>query len=225
MEVRHTHFLLVIHTFFRHYYCIFTPFILKTDKFMNQLLKATIVLILMVISSVELQAQYMNLGGQATKVKTNEHRWFVGGMLGGSFSSYGGSFEIAPIVGYKVTPEFAVGTRLTYIYSSYKSQYSSTRYNLNDYGASLFARYQFYKYFFGQAEYEALSLEMPPFAVLPNESTRILLNSLFVGGGIIQPLGGRGFATVAILFNLLENEYSNYVYSNPIIRVGFGVGL
>ncbi|MDP2721201.1 MAG: hypothetical protein Q8O72_00475 [Bacteroidales bacterium] len=189
---------------------------------MNQLLKATIVLILMVISSVELQAQYMNLGGQATKVKTNEHRWFVGGMLGGSFSSYGGSFEIAPIVGYKVTPEFAVGTRLTYIYSSYKSQYSSTRYNLNDYGASLFARYQFYKYFFGQAEYEALSLEMPP---RPLEPSRILLNSLFVGGGIIQPLGGRGFATVAILFNLLENEYSNYVYSNPIIRVGFGVGL
>ncbi|OFY52085.1 MAG: hypothetical protein A2W85_11705 [Bacteroidetes bacterium GWF2_41_31] len=191
---------------------------------MNQLLKAAIVLILMVISSVELQAQYMNLG-TATQEEFKPQRWFVGGMLGGSFSGYGGSFEIAPIVGYKVTPEFHVGTRITYIYSSFKYNSNSTRYHLNDYGASLFARYQFYKPLFGHVEYEALSLELPPYAVAPGESVRMLLNSLFVGGGIIQPLGGRGFATIAILFNLLENEYSSYVYSNPIIRVGFGVGL
>ncbi len=176
------------------------------------------------LASQSLSAQYMNLE-PAKKVEMKPQRWFVGGMLGGSLSSYGGSFEIAPIVGYKLTPAWQVGTRITYIYSSYRNPYGNERYHLNDYGASIFTRYQFYKFLFGQVEYEALSLELPGYAVLPGENTRQLLNSLFVGGGISQPMGGRGFATIAVLFNVLETPESSYVYSNPIIRIGFGVGL
>lgn len=191
---------------------------------MKTILRTSLFVLLIAIATLSAQAQYMNLGNVSQSDSPSPQRWFVGGMLGGSISNYGGSFEIAPLVGYKVTPAFAVGTRLTYIYSSYKNAYSGTRYNLNDYGASLFARYQFYKYFFGQAEYELLSLELPEYAVGPNESTRKLLNSLFIGGGILQPMGGRGFASIAVLFNVLESPESAYVYSNPIIRIGFGVG-
>lgn len=191
---------------------------------MKNLIKTAIIFLLVINFTVVLRAQYMNLG-TATQSEVNPPRWFVGGMLGGSISSYGGSFEIAPIIGYKLTPAFSVGTRLTYIYSSYKDSNIGKRYNLNDYGAGLFARYQFYKFLFGQVEYEALSLELPPYYALTlGEDSRQWINSLFIGGGIIQPMGGRGFASIAIMFNLLESEKSSYVYSNPIIRVGFGVG-
>jgi len=189
---------------------------------MKTILKYLMAIVLVGLACQTLNAQYMNLA-PTQKVEVKPQRWFVGGIIGGSFSSYGGSFEIAPIVGYKITPEFHMGTRITYIYSSYKD-YGGQRYNLHDYGASLFGRYLFYKFAFAQVEYEALSLEVPAYAVPVGENTRKLLNSLFVGGGIVQPMGGRGFATIAVLFNLLETEYSNYVYSNPIIRIGFGVG-
>ncbi len=188
---------------------------------MKTILRTSLFVLLIATATLSTQAQYMNLGNVSQSDTPSPQRWFVGGMLGGSISNYGGSFEIAPLVGYKVTPAFAVGTRLTYIYSSYKSAYSGTRYNLNDYGASLFARYQFYKYFFGQAEYELLSIELP---MISGENSRQLLNSLFIGGGILQPMGGRGFASFAVLFNVLESKESAYVYSNPIIRIGFGVG-
>jgi hypothetical protein len=35
-------------------------------------------------------------------------------------------------------------------------------------------------------------------------------------------MGGQGFASFAILWNVLENDFSPY--TNPIIRIGFGVG-
>ncbi len=189
---------------------------------MKTSISSTIVVFLMLMTALSANAQYMNLGNVSqSESEAKPQRWFAGGMIGGSFSSYGGSFEIAPLVGYKVTPKLAVGTRVTYIYSSYK--YYGTRFNLNDYGASLFARYQFIKSFFGQVEYEALNLEIPNNA-LTGESDRLWLNSLFVGGGLLQPIGGRGFTSIAVLFNVLENENSSYVYTNPIIRIGFGVG-
>jgi len=192
---------------------------------MKYSISTAVVVFLMLMTALSANAQYMNLGNVSqSESDAKPQRWFAGGMIGGSFSNYGGSFEIAPLVGYKVTPKLAVGTRVTYIYSSYKNQYTGTRYNLNDYGASLFARYQFFKSFFGQAEYEALSLELPSYVLAPGESSRQWINSLFVGGGLLQPIGGRGFTSIAILFNLLETEKSSYVYSNPIIRIGFGVG-
>lgn len=157
-------------------------------------------------------AQYQNLGS-AKRVEAKPNPWFAGGMLGGSFSNNGGSFEISPLVGYKVTPDFHVGTRLTYIYSKYYGK------SYNDYGGSLFARYRFMKFLFAHVEYEVLSVQYIDYN---NEDVRRTINSLFVGGGLYQSVGGRGFATIAILYNVLETEYSPY--SNPVIRIGFGVG-
>ena len=158
-------------------------------------------------------AQYQNLG-TATKVEASRpNPWFVGGMLGGSFSNNGGSFEISPLVGYKVTEDFHVGTRLTYIYSKYYGK------SYNDYGGSLFARHRFFDFLFAHVEYEVLSVE---YVNVNFEDERRTINSLFVGGGLFQSMGGRGFATIAILYNVLETEYSPY--SNPVIRIGFGVG-
>jgi len=170
-------------------------------------------IILILFGGTSVYAQYQNLG-TANKVEIKENPWFVGGMIGGSFSNYGGSFEISPLVGYKVTEDFHVGTRLTYIYSKYNGK------SYNDYGGSLFGRYRFLDFLFGHVEYEVLNVDISLYND-PQRESRII-NSLFIGGGLFQTMGGRGFATIAILYNVLETEYSPY--SNPVIRIGFGVG-
>jgi len=181
-----------------------------------------ILIILFVAFVTGLQAQYQNTSGQKregtvkkdTRKKAKPRRWFAGGMLGAGFSSYSSYVQVSPLIGYQVTNAFQVGTRLTYIYNSYEVA-PGQRVNLNHYGASLFARYVFWKGLFGQVEYEALNFDYI-------EQQRQWINSLFIGGGYLQNIGGRGFASFAILFNVLDNQYSPY--TNPIIRIGFGVG-
>ncbi len=164
-------------------------------------------------------AQYQNLGtANQGEVKVNP--WFVGGMLGGSFSSYGGSFQVAPLVGYKITPDFNVGTRITYIYSRYNYGGTIGKKTFHDYGVSLFAQHRLFKFLVAHAEYEVLSVD---YINDLNQNERRTINSLFIGGGLFQSMGGRGFATIVLLYNVLETKYSPY--SNPVIRIGFGIGL
>ncbi|NOX86299.1 MAG: hypothetical protein GXO86_10110 [Chlorobi bacterium] len=173
-----------------------------------------------------MQAQYQNTSGQKRegdvkkkelkkKKKKDYYPWFVGGMFGAGFSSISAYVQISPIIGYKITPAFHVGTRLTYIFNSFEVA-PNQRENFHDYGASIFARYVFFKGLFGQVEYEALSYQYW------DKSGRDWINSLFIGGGYYMNMGGRGFASIALMFNVLDNEYSPY--TNPIIRIGFGVG-
>jgi hypothetical protein len=70
-----------------------------------------------------------------------------------------------------------------------------------------------------EVEYETLNMEYINYSY---EEVRRWVPSLFIGGGYIQSVGGRGFASFAILWDVLEDEYSPY--TNPLIRIGFGVG-
>lgn len=188
-----------------------------------------LILLMALVSGV--QAQYQNTSGQKRegdvqkkelkkkKKKKDYFPWFVGGMFGAGFSSYSAYVQLSPLIGYKVTPAFHVGTRLTYIYNSYEVT-PSQRDSYNDFGGSLFARYIFFKGLFAQAEYEALNYEY--YDQIAQDHAREWLSSLFIGAGYFMNMGGRGFASFAILFNVLEDEYSPY--TNPIIRIGFGVG-
>lgn len=168
-------------------------------------------------------AQYENTSRQKKEgtVKKRQkppkqNRWFAGGMIGAGFSTYSSYVEVAPIVGFKVTPAFHVGTRLTYIFNSYvyfPGTIDEKRVQLHHYGISLFGRYVIWKGLFAHAEFEALSFDY-------YQAQRAWINSLFLGGGYMQNIGGRGFMTFAILFNVLDND----LYANPIIRIGFGIG-
>jgi len=184
-------------------------------------------LVVFLFGSLMSFAQYENTSGNKQQDKKQDksqplkkpklNRWFAGGVLGAGFSSYSSYVEVAPIVGYKVTPDFHVGTRLTYIYNSYVINYglvNEQRVNLNHYGGSLFARYVFLRFLMAHAEYEMLSFDY--------YDDREWINSLFLGGGFYQNFGGRSFASFLILFNVLDNEHSPY--TNPIFRIGFGVG-
>lgn len=187
---------------------------------MKSILKtfAPVIFIIFFISSTS-YAQYQNLGN-ANQGEIKSNPWFVGGMLGGSFSNNGGSFEVSPLVGYKVTPDFRVGTRITYIYSSFNYGGYIGKRTFHDYGASLFAQHRLFNFLIAHAEYEVLNVE---YINDQNKNQRLAISSLFLGGGLFQSMGGRGFATIMILYNVLETQYSPY--SNPVIRIGFGVGL
>lgn len=180
---------------------------------------------LMIIFSSSIFAQYENTSGKNNKRSVVQkpdkpNPWFVGGMLGGGFSTNNAYFEISPIVGYHLTPAIDVGSRITYIYSSYRFVSGGTKYVSNTYGASVFARYKFLNFLMAHVEYGGLSNQWHDY---DGNSHRDFINSLFVGGGLYQSVGGRGFATIAILYDVFEDP--NSPYNNPMIRVGFGIGL
>jgi len=68
-------------------------------------------------------------------------RLFYGGGLGLQFGS-ATLIEIAPVIGYKITPKFGIGIGPTYKYYSYEYyNVPNTHITTNVYGVSLFARY------------------------------------------------------------------------------------
>ncbi|UBM61619.1 hypothetical protein LA303_09355 [Candidatus Sulfidibacterium hydrothermale] len=150
---------------------------------------------------------------------SNGGGFFFGGGLGGGYSTYSSYIQITPIIGYRVTSQFQVGTRLTYMHQWYKD-YMNNKYNYDIYGGSLFVRYIFWKSLYAQAEYEVLSV--PDYYSADQDASRTI-NSFFAGLGFMQSMGGRAFMYVSVLYNFLEDQYTPY--SNPLVRVGFGVGL
>lgn len=54
-------------------------------------------------------------------------------------------------------------------------------------------------------------------------SQRTTLSGIFLGGGLQQPLGGRSYMYLEILYNFNEELYSPY--SNPRIRIGVAAAL
>ncbi len=190
----------------------------------------------LLILTLPARAQYQNLThrdstqqhtGRVEKVQMPQKKsrknpnggFFFGGGLGGGYSTYSSYIQITPIIGYSVSAHFQLGTRLTYMHQWYKD-YNNVKYNYNIYGGSLFLRYLFLKSLYAQAEYEILSV---PDYYSPDANANRTVNSLFAGLGFIQHMGGKAFLTVSVLYNFLEDQYSPY--TNPLIRIGFGVGL
>ena len=135
---------------------------------------------------------------------------FVGGGLGAQFGDIT-SVELSPIVGYKVTERFHAGLGITYRY------FEDTRvnYSTNIWGGSVFGRFLITENIFAHAEYEALNgqweFDREPY----------IINSVFIGGGFMQRFGN-SFAAIMLLYNINDSAFNPY--TNPIIRINFGVG-
>ncbi len=141
-------------------------------------------------------------------------------ILGGNFGIQFGSItliDVSPQVGYRITERFIAGVGATYQY--YDDNYY--HYSTNIFGGRAFLRYFVFRNFFAHAEYELLNYE--PYYISPFESGRVNVNSYLIGGGYAQQIGGNSFMGFEILWNLNETAYT--LYNNPIIRVGFGIGL
>ena len=138
----------------------------------------------------------------------------IGGNFGASFGQY--TFvNVSPNVGYYFAKNLIIGVGGTYIYYD-EPFYGSS----NMFGGRVFSNYFLFEHFVLHAEYEVLNMEVYDFYGF---SERKNIGSLLVGGGLRSALGGRSFASIMLLYNLNESVYSPY--SNPLLRVGFGIGL
>lgn len=143
------------------------------------------------------------------------NKLFVGGNLGLSFGSitYVG---INPLVGYKFTPRFHAGVSGTYQYREFRPFGRTEKVSFNNYGASVFGRVLVYENFFVYAEQEALHGKWE------YNRDAYFISSSFVGGGYLQEFGN-AFISLMVLFNLNDSELSPY--TNPVIRMNFGLNL
>ncbi len=129
------------------------------------------------------------------------------------------------MVGYKVTDKFAPGITLTYIYEKYKdpSNYYPT-YSTSVYGASAFMRYYIIPNAFAHVEYRVLNLDVPDESNI-NYVTyrRANVTGIYIGGGYREPIGKRSSFNILLLYDIVQDP--NSPYQNPIIKVGFGIGI
>lgn len=171
----------------------------------------------------------------------------VGGNLGFQFGSITG-ITIAPEANVRTVDQLYVGIRAIYQYFNYKNYYWDNdaheylRYESSVYGGGIYFRYYLASLFdnflgnlFAHVEYEYLVYNRPyintiggyiydPYgnSYIPGNQI-VEVNSFFVGGGYHQPVSHRVAMDFMVLFNL--NDSYNSPYSNPIFRLGVGVGL
>jgi hypothetical protein len=184
---------------------------------------------------------------QAPKKETFWRRLSVGGNFGFQFGSVTG-ITVSPEVRIRTFDQLYVGLGFTYQYFMYRDYYwdKSTNqtydFSSNVFGGRLYLRYYLRSLFsswignlFAHAEYEYLAY-VEPYHYDPNGTifdpyfnpyskgnVTISYNSVLVGAGYSQPIGSRVFMDFVILFNLNDTYYSPY--SNPVFRIGVGVGL
>lgn len=163
--------------------------------------------------------------GEANSLKgvPFKDRIVTGGGFGLSFGSVQDFVSVSPQIGYRVTAKLIAGTGFTYRYTNYK--YYSPSIKLNDYGVNPFLRFTVYRNIFIQAEYEYLNYEFP---VTTRETIRRDFNSVFAGGGFVQPVGERVSFYVMALYNLSYKDpaIGEYTpYNSPlVIRAGINIG-
>ncbi len=174
-------------------------------------------------------------------------RLSVGGNVGFQFGTVTG-IMISPEVRIRTVDQLYVGLGFTYQYFRYRDYYwddinkNYLDFSSNVYGGRIYLRYYLRSLFhswignlFAHAEYEYMAYIQPyhydplgriydPYnnTLAPGQST-VSYNSVLIGGGYSQPIGGRVFMDLLILFNLNDTYYSPY--SNPVFRIGVGVGL
>lgn len=192
---------------------------LMKNKLSNWYNLFTTVLCLFLLISVDsLSAQ--NESPNYTPENSFISRLFYGGGFGLQFGS-ATLIELAPIVGYKITPKFGIGIGPTYKYYSYEYyNIPNTHIKTNVFGVSLFARYFILENIFAHVEYESLfyNTQYPGYPMERQE-----FKSFLVGGGYRQMIGRNAGLNFSVLWNL--NDTYNSPYSNPVIRMGFTVGM
>lgn len=184
-----------------------------------------LVFLLILIVSMPSFGQFGQQASQKDEGFKAQKRIFVGGGIGFGMSSLSTSLTIAPVVGYRLSPSFDVGVRLTYNYYHYNDDF--VKFSTNNYGGGVFARYYlfFFNDLFLHAEYEALSYEYGAYIDANNNVVKVRegISSLFLGGGYRQWIGQNAFIGISILWNVLDDI--NSPYSNPIFRIGAGFGI
>lgn len=145
--------------------------------------------------------------------KFDKSKLYYGGYMNVSFGRYT-VIGLAPLVAYKLTPKFSLGSQLNYEYSSFNDHSGS------NYGLSAFSRYRLFPELYLHAEYSGMSYK----DYSETGSDRKLVPFLFFGGGYSRPISENTWFTVQVLFDVLKNDNSPYKSQEPFFSVGIGVG-
>ncbi|MCJ8166213.1 hypothetical protein MKJ04_15300 [Pontibacter sp. E15-1] len=147
-------------------------------------------------------------------------RMYVGGSFGLQFGTYT-NISLLPIIGYKVTDKFSIGTGFVYHYIKYLgSAYSS-------YGGRVFTQLELFSIgdgaVLGHAEVEFLNTKFEnQRGTIGNDRTTLTLP--LVGLGYRQFISDKASVDMLLLYNA-NSEVIGNPYSNPVIRVGFNIPL
>lgn len=149
-------------------------------------------------------------------------RIFFGGGFGLSAGSDVTNISLSPQVGYKVTQRYLAGIGITYQYVKIKNIDSS----INNYGWSVFNRYNITRQFFAYSEFENLQFEFFT-SLSPERTERDSYNSLLIGAGYSESLSGRASMSFMALYNVLYDPADPIQpYDSPwVIRAGVGIGI
>jgi hypothetical protein len=146
-----------------------------------------------------------------------KERLFFGGNVGGWFgaTTY---INLSPLIGCKITKQFSLGGGVTYNY--YSIDYNNKKYTSTIYGGNGFARYLVLENLFAQVGWDRLSV---PDFTSPIAKSRAWVDNILLGGGYQQQFSKNGSFVAAIFYNINQTPLSPY--QNPIIQIGFNVGL
>jgi hypothetical protein len=151
--------------------------------------------------------------------KSFKDRLYYGGNVGMSFGDVD-YFEVTPYAGYDFGHNFSGGVGVFYRHRE------DNRYDPNlstsDYGYSVFGRYRPVPPLFLHVEYQWTDFEY----LLANGSTdRKGYSAVLLGGGFVQPVGGRAAFVVSALYDINWSEDELTPYDSPwIISAGVSVG-
>lgn len=162
---------------------------------------------------------------QTTAPTSHESKWYYGGTVGFNFWSDYFYLSINPLVGYKVSPKFSVGGKLTYAYIN-DQRYEGLELTSNNYGASIFSRFRPIKQIYLHGEFAYISYENYTIYANPYraESERNWVPFLLLGGGLVQQIGNNASVYIEVLFDVIQDENSPYEDWEPIVSIGGGVG-
>lgn len=132
------------------------------------------------------------------------------------------NISLCPFVGYRLNPDLTIGIGPNYQYWGFRNSFQIVRDHY--FGGRIFARHEIGKMFFLHAEYEIYNLET--YSTIGGLGRRNV-DLASIGGGYKNNFGGDfGYYYVMILFDFLQNVYSQQVYFTApiIIKAGFIFG-
>lgn len=180
---------------------------------------------LIIVLAIACMGPAMAQDGSTPKVRKDarplsERIWFGGG-VGLSFGTVT-AIQLDPMVGYKVDKEgkFTPGIGASYWYM--QDNRFATNNTFQGYGYRPFLRYRFIEQAFVHAEF--LHMNVNAYNFVTDRFQRIWVPHLLVGGGYVQPLGGRSSIFFQVLFDVLQDPNSIYRNQGPIVGGGIGVG-
>jgi len=147
--------------------------------------------------------------------------FFTGGNLGLQFGTVT-MIDVSPQFGYYILENISAGIGVTYQYiADHRYTPKATMHVL---GGRVFTNlhFPFFNSIFAHGEYEYMAYKTNVFSTT-NLPEWITLSNVLAGIGYRQRVFGRSCITLMVLWNFNESPY--VLYSNPVIRAGFDIGL